>query len=608
MAYVRSWEMPSTGKWLILSALIGVVAGLGAIVFQWLVQVVQHLALVRVAGFPLSEAVAEYSPFPDVETTLSPWRLLLVLAAGGLVAGWLAWRFAPEASGHGTDAAIDAYHNRRGEIRWRTPLIKTLASAITLGTGGSAGREGPIAQIGAGFGSALATMLKLSARDRRILLAAGMGAGVGAIFRAPLAGALFAGEILYRDAELESEVIMPAAVASTIAYSVFCFSLPQQYRYMPLFGSNMHFDFATPWELIPYAILAIVLVGGGVLYIRTFYWTHRLFDKLPLPGYLRSMLGALLAGVVGLGVFFAAGSNPQMLAVLGGGYGMLQTAFSDSERVAISTLLVVALVKIVTTSLTISSGGSGGVFGPSMVIGGCLGGATGKLLQVAMPQIVTQPATYAIVGMAGFFAGCARAPFSTILMVTEMTGSYRLLLPAMWVSTLCFLLMRRWTLYEKQVPTRLDSPAHRGDFIVDVLEGMKVSDVYHQHRKLRLVHEGTSLNDIVHLLAETSQRYFPVVDDQQRFIGIFSSEDVRSYLYDDTIWEIANARDVMNTRVISVTPSDDLNTALTRFTAMNIDELPVVAVDDPQQLLGILRRKETIAAYNRRRLEHKLAE
>ena len=154
--------------------------------------------------------------------------------------------------------------------------------------------------------------------------------------------------------------------------------------------------------------------------------------------------------------------------------------------------------------------------------------------------------------------------------------------------------MRRWTLYEKQVPTRLDSPAHRGDFIVDVLEGMKVSDVYHQHRKLRLVHEGTSLNDIVHLLAETSQRYFPVVDDQQRFIGIFSSEDVRSYLYDDTIWEIANAR--------------DLNTALTRFTAMNIDELPVVAVDDPQQLLGILRRKETIAAYNRRRLEHKLAE
>lgn len=608
VSLVRGWEMPSTGKWLLLSALVGVVAGVGAIVFQTLVQVAQHLALVRVAGFPLSEAVAEYSPMPELETTLSPLRLLLVLTAGGFAAGWLAWRFAPEAAGHGTDAVIDAFHNKRGEIRWRIPLVKTIASAITLGTGGSAGREGPIAQIGAGCGSVLATYFKLSTRDRRILLAAGMGAGVGAIFRAPLAGALFAGEILYRDAELEAEVIMPAAVASTIAYSVFCFSLPSQYRYMPLFGPNVQFDFATPLELIPYAILAVVLVGGGVLYIRTFYWTHQLFEKVPAPAYVKSAGGALLAGLVGLALYYAGGQNQQLLAALGGGYGMLQNAFSDAGSLAISTLLGVALVKILTTSLTISSGGSGGVFGPSMVIGGCLGGATGKLLQLAMPQIVTQPATYAIVGMAGFFAGCARAPFSTILMVTEMTGSYRLLLPAMWVSTLCFLLMRRWTLYEKQVPTRLQSPAHRGDFIVDVLEGMKVDDVYHKNRKLRLVHEGTSLNEIVHLLAETSQRYFPVVDAQQRFIGIFSAEDVRSYLYDDTIWEIANARDVMNSRVITVTPADDLNTALTRFTALNIDELPVVSPDDPQKILGVLRRKETIAAYNRRRLEHKLTD
>ena len=148
------------------------------------------------------------------------------------MAGWLTWRYAPEASGHGTDSAIDAFHNKRGEIALRVPIIKAIASAITLGTAGSAGREGPIAQIGAGFGACLATWLKLSARDRRILLAAGMGAGVGAIFRAPLAGALFAGEILYRDAELEADVIMPAAVASTIAYSIFCFSLPSEYRFL----------------------------------------------------------------------------------------------------------------------------------------------------------------------------------------------------------------------------------------------------------------------------------------------------------------------------------------------------------------------------------------
>ncbi|MCA9128141.1 MAG: chloride channel protein [Planctomycetales bacterium] len=600
--------MPSTGKWLLLSAAIGIVAGLGAILFQFLVQLGQFIGLSHGAGFPLHDAVADYSPLPEVAKAFSPWRLLAILTTGGFIAGWLAWRFAPEASGHGTDAAIDAFHNKRGEIRFRTPIVKTIASAITLGSGGSAGREGPIAQIGAGFGSGLATLLKLSARDRRILLAAGMGAGVGAIFRAPLAGALFAGEILYRDAELEADVIMPAAVSSTIAYSVFCFSLPPKYRFMPLFGDNIQFDFSTPVELIPYAALALVLVVAGILYIRTFYWTHRAFNNLSLPPYVKSALGALAAGAVGLGLFYAGRSNPELLAVLGGGYGMLQSAFSDIGSVATGTLMVVGLVKIITTSLTISSGGSGGVFGPSMVIGGCMGGAVGKMFHSIWPQVVTQPGAFAVVGMAGFFAGCARAPFSTILMVTEMTGNYRLLLPAMWVSTLCFLLMRRWTLYEKQVPTRLQSPAHRGDFIIDVLEGMRVEDVYQRNRKLRMVHEGTSLNDIVHLLAETSQRYFPVVDESDKLVGIFSAEDVRSYLYDDTIWEIANARDVMNTRVITVTPQDDLNAALTRFTAMNIDELPVVAPDDKQRILGILRRKETIAAYNRRRLEHKLVE
>ncbi|MCR9292838.1 MAG: chloride channel protein [bacterium] len=598
-------EMPAAGKWLLLSALIGIAAGLGAIAFQTLVQCFQYLGLGLFAGFPSGEAVAEYSPFPEAEGQLSAWRLVLLLTCGGFVAGWLAWKFAPEASGHGTDAAIDAFHNKRGEISLRVPIIKTIASAVTLGTGGSAGREGPIAQIGAGVGSCLATALNLSARDRRILLAAGMGAGVGAIFRAPLAGALFAGEILYRDAELEADVIMPAAVSSTIAYSVFCFSLPVEYRFLPLFGNELDFGFTSPLELVPYALLALVLVGAGILYIRTFYWTHRLFDKIKLPLFVRAAIGALLAGCVGLLIYRLTGNNLDSLAVLGSGYGMLQTAFSNPESIAISTLLIVGLVKIVTTSLTISSGGSGGVFGPSMVIGGCLGGAVGKLMHQFWPQLVTQPATFAVVGMAGFFAGCARAPFSTILMVTEMTGSYRLLLPAMWVSTLCFLLMRNWTLYEKQVGTRLDSPAHRGDFIVDVLEGMFVSDVYRSGSDVRRVHEGQSLNEIVHLLAETQQRYFPVVDHNDRLVGIFSAEDVRSYLYDDTIWEIANARDVMVTRVVTVTPEDDLNTALTKFTALNVNELPVVDKDNPQRILGVLRHKETIDAYNRRRLEHK---
>ncbi len=620
LSALHRFELRSTGKWFLLSAIIGLVAGVGAIGFHVIGQAVQYTALHKVAGFHAGEAAAEgalFEPLPhatgpgeaDAEAAtdhsgFQPWLLIAVMAGGGLASGLLVYTFAPEAEGHGTDAAIDAFHNKRGEIRGRIPVIKTIASAITLGTGGSAGREGPIAQIGAGFGAFLGGLLKLPARDRRIMLAAGMGAGVGAIFRAPLAGAVFAGEILYRDADIESDAIVPAAISSAVAYSVFCLWLPPSLRFVPLFGPNISYGIDSPLELLPYGAMAILLALAGVLYIKTFYGVHALFKKLPILPHLRPMIGAALTGLVGVGLWIAFDHNHDALAVLGSGYGLLQKLFGPEASVGPMLLITVALVKILTTSLTISSGGSGGVFGPSMVIGGCLGGAIGMVFHELWPGLVQHPQAFAIVGMAGFFSGCARAPLSTVLMVSEMTGGYSLLLPTLWVSTLTFLLGRRWTLYIKQVPTRLDSPAHRGDFFVDVLEGIKVDNVFKRAPSLKLIHEGTTLDDIVHALAESIQRYFPVVDANGKLVGIFSEEDVRGYLYDDTIWQIANARDVMNGNVVTVTPDDDLNTALGKFTATNVDELPVVAADDRQHLIGIITRKDVIAAYNLRRLEH----
>ena len=604
LSAIRDFELGSTGKWFVLSAVIGVVAGLGGIGFHVIGACVQHFTLGSIAHLEVGEAAGEGSVFEPVEGEFRPWMLLVVMAAGGLASGLLVYTFAPEAEGHGTDAAIDAFHNKRGEIRGRIPLIKTIASAITLGTGGSAGREGPIAQIGAGFGSFLGGLLKLPARDRRIMLAAGMGAGVGAIFRAPLAGAVFAGEILYRDADIESDAIVPAAMASAISYSVFCLWLPPELRFTPLFGRHVFYDVGSPLELLPYGAMAIVLVIAGVLYIKTFYGIHALFKRLPIVPHVRPMIGAVLAGLVGLGMFFGFGENQDALAVLGSGYGTLQKTMAGTVEVAVPLLVAVALVKILTTSLTISSGGSGGVFGPSMVIGGCLGSALGQVFHVWWPELVRQPQAFAIVGMAGFFSGCARAPLSTVLMVSEMTGGYGLLLPTLWVSTLTFLLGRRWTLYVKQVPTRLDSPAHRGDFFVDVLEGILVEDVYRRDRPPRMIHEGEPLSGIVHALAESTQRYFPVVDAEGRMVGIFSAEDVRSYLYDDAIWRIANARDVMKSKVVTVRLDEDLNSALGKFTSLNVDELPVIDPAEQGRLLGMLRRKEVIAAYNRRRIEH----
>jgi CIC family chloride channel protein len=391
---------------------------------------------------------------------------------------------------------------------------------------------------------------------------------------------------------------VPAAVASTISYSIFSFWLPADIRFLPLFGKQLQFQMSSVLELLPMTILALVLVAVAVLFIKAFYGIHEIFKKSSLPAWVRPVIGAAAAGIIGLMLYWSRGNDPRALAVLATGYGMLQIALTNPASLGISLLVALALLKILTTSMTISSGGSGGVFGPSMVIGGCTGAAVGLVLHNYWPQLVPQPQIFAIVGMAGFFAGAAHAPISTIIMVGELTGDYGLLLPTMWVSTLCFVLCHRWTLYREQLPSRLDSPAHRGDFLVDILEGFNVGDVPIEQRKT--VFQGLSLREIVKLIATSRQNYFPVIDGAGRFIGIFTSDDVRSHLFNDSLWELANARDIMTTRIVSVTPRDDLNTALRRFTELNLDELPVVDADNPAHLVGMLRRRDVIDCYNKK--------
>lgn len=612
---MKNWwsnlDLHISGRWFLLSAMVGIMCGLAAILFHVLCQVVAHLLMVQVAGYSPGDAIGEHQFLPHLEVEFHPLWLLAIITIGGMISGLLVSLFAPEAAGHGTDAAIHAFHHRHGKIKFRVPIVKAIASAITLGTGGSGGREGPIAQIGAGVGSTIAQYIGLPARERRILLAAGLGAGVGAIFRAPLAGALFAAEILYREEEFESDVIVPAAIASIISYAVYSFCLPPEIRFTPLFGKEIRFEVASMLELIPYTVLAVVLVIMGMIYIETLSRFHKWFTLINLPRWAKPALGAFLAGLVGLGMYFAFSQQQESLAVLSTGYGTLQHILLPNIQLPILLLLSIALVKILTTALTLGSGGSGGVFGPSMVIGGTTGAAIGQWLNLISPAwLAIQPQAFAIVGMAGFFSGCAHAPISTIIMVSELTGEYNLLLPAMWVSTICFLLMRRQTLYSEQMQTRLESPVHKGDFIIDVLEGITVEEVYQKDRQLVCIDEGMSLEDIVHKIADTHQHYFPVMNAERQMVGIFSADDVRSYLYNETIWKLANARDIMVSNIVSVTPNTDLNLALRKFTARNLDELPVLDPNEPGKLLGMLRRKETIAAYNRRlfELKHKYAE
>jgi len=457
---------------MLLSMLVGVIAGLGAVLFYIAGQVVLQFALTNIAGYAPIQAGGESalftpgSEFARADVTLRPWLLVVVAAVGGLLCGIIIYTWAPEAEGHGTDAVINSFHHHDGEIRPRVPLIKMIASALTLGTGGSGGREGPIAQIGAGFGSYLGGVLRLSARERRLLMAAGMGAGIAAIFRAPLAGALFAAEVLYRGSDLESDVLIPAGLGSVTAYCTF----GSVFGWSPLFNIPRHIldvlVFQNPLELIAYLLLAIVMVALAAIYVHTFYGLTRAFHRLPFKPHFRPMLGAALTALLAVAVYYALGRDQRALQILSFGYGIIQQSLvlAPSGETAwhfAAVLMAVSLGKLLGTSLTIGSGGSAGVFGASMVIGGCGGGALGLLLNQVAPGMTPHPACFVIVGMAGFFAAAAKTPFSTIVIVSEMTGNYNLLLPTLWVCSLAFLLSDPKSIYSEQVANVSSSPVHR---------------------------------------------------------------------------------------------------------------------------------------------------
>ncbi|PLY00580.1 MAG: chloride channel protein, partial [Desulfuromonas sp.] len=499
---------------------------------------------------------------------------------GGLISGWLVYTFAPEAEGHGTDGALEAFHRKGGVIRGRVPLVKTIASIVTIGTGGSAGREGPIAQIGAGFGSFVATRLGLSSMDRRILLLAGMAGGIGATFRSPLGGALFAVEVLYRDPEFEHEGLIPCIISSIIAYSLF----GAVTGWEPLLETPK-FHFEQPAELLLFFILGVLCALFGVLYVKTFYGMRELFRRIPISNWLKPAIGGLALGILALFI-------PQ---VLGSGYGWVQAALYG--KMALWVMLVIGLAKILATSLTISSGGSGGVFAPSLVIGAMLGGAFGATAELLFPMLAQDPRAYVLVGMAGFFAAVANAPVATLIMVSELTGNYGLLAPLMLVCVIAMLVMRKNTIYEKQVACRFDSPAHQGDFVIDILEGVKVKTLARKGRVATLIPEWTTLPEILDRIAPAKTAYYPVVDSEGLMSGIFSMTDIRRILNEDIPPTLVIAGDIGTRNVITATEDEHLNDVMKKLTARNLEEIPVVDSEIPGKVLYMLSRRTLLAHY-----------
>ena len=579
------FDLESSGRVIVYGALVGVVAGLGAAAFLYALEWFSECALGRVEGY--YPPAAGTDPISHIQQMPANWLVvLLVPAVGGIVCGCIVYFFAPEAEGHGTDAMVRAFHSIGGRIRGRVPFVKTLASIVTIGTGGSAGREGPIAQIGAGFGSFLSDKLKLSDWERRMLILSGAAGGVGAIFRAPLGGALFAVEVLYSSTAVEFSAIVPCVVASVVAYSVFssicgpglAFTVPES------------LSFGGPSELPFYLVFAIVCAVAGFLYIWCFYGLRdHFFRRLPIPNYVKPAIGGLLLGMVAL--WF-----PQVMA---GGYGWIQEAINGN--MALELMAVLAVAKILATSFTISSGGSGGVFAPSLFIGAMLGGAFGLLCNALFPGVAPPAEAFVLVGMGGFFAGVAKVPLTALIMVSEMSGSYDLLVPLMLVSVInVAVLSSHWSLYEEQVSSLIDSPAHLGDYVVDVLEGMEVREIYVPSRRPSLVYENTPLPRILRMVAQCKESYFPVVDENEELVGIFSLHDIRSAFVSKDGGSLIVASDLAVAPVATVTPEDNLHTTLRLCTQKNITEIPVVDSENPRRVLCMLRRQEVINAYDER--------
>lgn len=439
------------------TVLLGAVGAISAQAFVFLLRWCQRFFLGWLAGYQAPGSTGGAGITSMLTATHTLWLIPVATTLGGFLAGFLVYSLAPEAEGHGTDAAVNAFHNLRGVIRARVPIIKMLASAITIGSGGSAGREGPTALISAGIGSVYAKRRGYSEKETRLLLLVGMAAGLSAIFRSPIGSAIFAIEVLYSEMEFESGALVYSMLGAIIAYAINGFFV----GFQPLF--------AVPTNLIPgsagdygwYVVLGIACGLVATILPTALYRVRDLFRLIPCRPHFKP-------AIAGLGVGLVALAFPQ---VLGGGYGWIQAAINGGIPTAL--LLVLALAKIVTFALTIGSGGSGGVFAPSLFTGAM----TGAFLSPILHQ---PPAAFAVVGMAAVFGAAAKVPIATLLMVTEMTGGYQLLVAAALAVILSSLLqnvlsstLKYKSLYEAQVPSRVYSPAHYLEYVRVALDLLK---------------------------------------------------------------------------------------------------------------------------------------
>ena len=553
-----------------LAVIVGIGAGFGAIFTEWLVEVVHHIFF-ETKLWGLLEFAGAY-------------HLVLIPALGAMIFAPIIIHFAREAKGHGVSEVLEAVSIRGGRIHPRVGVVKSLSSALCIGTGGSVGLEGPIAQIGSALGSTVGQIFTLTEERIRLLLACGAGAGIAATFHAPITGSIFALEIIlgHLEARYFSAVVISAVVADTIA----------QFFHKESFIVPLY-TLVSSWELLLYALLGVLAGGSAFGFTKVLYWMEELWDKIPLSEYAKPVLGGLLLGILGLITFFQADGMPRFFGM---GYSSMADALNGD--LALNLIFALFIIKIFTTSLTLGSGGSGGTFTPTLFMGAMLGGSFGHLVNMWFPAITAPAGAYAMAGMAAFFGGAAHAPVTAIIVAFELTGNYHIILPIMLATVISTLVaqsihpssMYTLKLVRRGIKVRRGAPGQE----LFVMDSITVGEA--MSKQIEVVPLGLPLLDLMEKFDKTHRHGFPVLDEIGELAGVVSIKDL------DTAIAAGNLKgrtvaDIATTDLLVAYPYEPMGAALQRLGIREISRLPVVEEEGSRKLVGIVLRTDIINAY-----------
>ncbi len=580
---------------LVMAVVVGVATGLAAVLFIRLIAFIQ---------------IFFYGGGEKILPALGRIWIIVVPVIGGLLVGPSIAKFAVEAKGHGVPEVMQALILRGGRIRPRVALAKVIASALCIGTGGSAGREGPIVQVGSALGSSIGQWLHLSDERIKNLVACGAAAGIAATFNAPIAGVVFAIEVLL--SEIQVRVfgnVVVAAVAASIVSQIFLGDRPA----FEIPGYVMH----SPWEILLYVFLGLLAALVGILFIRMLYYTEDVFDRLAIPLWLKPAVGALLLGILAfcypyVGTISYISVDDMTLGlpivenyphIFGSGFIFLEEVLQG--RAPFFLLFLLIFLKPLATSFTLGSGNSGGVFAPSLFTGAMLGGAFGYLAMHLFPNLNIEIGAYALVGMAAVFSAAARAPLTSMLIVFEMSNDYRLILPLMAAGIVAST-FAQWlhpdSIYSLKLTKRGIRFEQGRD--MDIMQTVQVEEV--MNKAPITIQREQSVADLFAAFQETHLGGFPVMSNETELYGMVTMQDMERTIHemertlhrkevnlkDLKVWDVATPDPV------TVFPDEPIWSAIKKMAPRDLARLPVVSRNNPLQFVGVISRSDIVRAYN----------